>query len=56
MKQPKKLTRNQKQCVASHMLNPENWMLVQEMEFYLRIINKQTGQTRMIDKFRKSKR
>ena len=53
MKQPKKLTRNQKQCVAAHMLNPENWMLVEETEFYFRIINKETKRTRMIDKFRK---
>lgn len=56
MKQPKALTRNQKICVFAHKLNPSDWMLVEETEFYLRIINKQTGQTRMIDKFRKSKR
>lgn len=53
MKQPKKLTRNQKQCVAAHMLNPDNWMLVEETEFYFHIINKETKRTRMIDKFRK---
>lgn len=56
MKNPKKLTRTQKEIVSAHGLNTEHWSLVQEMEFYLRIINKQTGQTRMIDKFRKSKR
>ena len=56
MKNPKKLTRTQKEMVSAHGLNAEHWSLVQEMEFYLRIINKQTGQTRMIDKFRKSKR
>ena len=51
MKQPKKLTRNQKECLSAHHLNAENWMLVEETEFYLKIINKQTGVKKMVDKF-----
>ena len=51
MKQPKKLTRSQKECLSAHHLNTENWMLVEETEFYLKIINKQTGVKKMIDKF-----
>ncbi len=53
MKQPKKLTRDQKMCVSAHYLNARDWMLVEETEFYYRIINKKTGAIRSIDKFRK---
>lgn len=53
MKQPKKLTRAQKMCVAAHNLNANNWMLVEETDFYLKIIHKETGKARMIDKFRR---
>lgn len=53
MKQPKALTRNQKICVFAHKLNPSDWMLVEETEFYLRIINKETRRIKMVDKFRK---
>lgn len=53
MKQPKKLTREQKCCVSAHCLNPKDWMFVEETEFYYKIINKNTGATKSIDKFRK---
>ena len=43
MKQPKKLTREQKECLSAHYLNCKDWMLVEETEFYYRIINKNTG-------------
>lgn len=55
MKQPKKLTRDQKICVSAHYLNPENWMLVEETKFYLKIIHKKTENRRTIDKFRRNK-
>lgn len=42
MKQPKKLTREQKECLSAHYLNCKDWMLVEETEFYYRIINKNT--------------
>ena len=42
MKQPKKLTREQKECLFAHYLNCKDWMLVDETEFYYRIINKNT--------------
>lgn len=51
MKQPKKLTRDQKACVSAHHLNPKNWSLVKETEFYLFIINKETGRVKSVDKF-----
>ena len=40
MKQPKKLTREQKECLSAHYLNCKDWMMVEETEFYDRIINK----------------
>lgn len=51
MKQPKKLTREQKQIVFAHRLNPNNWMLAEETEFYLKLINKENGRKRSVDKF-----
>lgn len=53
MKQPKRLTREQKCRVSAHYLNPKDWMLVEETEFYYRIINKKTGAIKSVDKFRK---
>lgn len=53
MKQPKKLTLEQKRCLTAHHLVAKNWMLVEETEFYLKIINKESGKTKMIDKFRR---
>lgn len=51
MKQPKKLTRQQKECLSTHHLNADNWALVEETDFYLKIINKQTGTRKSVDKF-----
>ena len=48
MKQPKKLTKEQKQAVSAYHLNAKNWMLVEEMGEYLKIINKDTGKTKII--------
>lgn len=51
MKQPKKLTREQKQAVSAAGLLPDNWQLIEETEFYLKIINKTSGKTRRIDRY-----
>ena len=56
MKQPKRLTYEQKLIVSSHNLNPNQWMFVEELEFYIKIIHMDTGVTKLIDKFRKCKR
>ena len=53
MKQPKRLTRNQKECVSAHHLNANEWALIKETEFYLHIIQKGTKQIKIIDKFRR---
>lgn len=48
MKNPKRLTREQKIAVSAAGLNAENWMLVEQTEFYLKITNKTSGKTRRI--------
>lgn len=53
MKQPKRLTRAQKECLVAHHLNPKKWGLIEETEFYLKIINKETEKKRTVDKFRR---
>ena len=53
MKQPKKLTRAQKECLMAHGLNPKDWALVEETEFCFHIIHKEKGTTKLIDKFRR---
>ena len=56
MKQAKRLTRTQKECVSAHYLNANDWALVEETEFYLKIIHKETGKRKNIDKFRRRTR
>lgn len=56
MKQSKRLTRNQKECLSAHHLNVDKWRLVEELDFYIKVINVETGQTKMLDKFRREKR
>lgn len=53
MKQPKKFTREQKSCALAHGLNPHEWALAEETEFSYRIIHKEKGTTKLIDKFRR---
>lgn len=53
MKQPKKLTRRQKECLSANRLKADNWMLLEETDFYLKIVNKATGKKRTLDKFRR---
>ena len=56
MKQPKALTREQKEVVSSHGLPAKNYMLVEEMEFYLKLIHKDTEKIKIIDKFKRGGR
>lgn len=55
MKQPKKLTREQKCCLSAYYLKWEDWMLIEETAFYYRIINKKTQAIKNVDKFRRLK-
>ncbi len=56
MKQPKKLTREQKEAVSASYLNTNEWMLVEETEFYLKLINKVTNKRKIVDKFKRMRR
>lgn len=53
MKQPKKLTREQKEIVAGHNMNPKEWMFVEESDFTITVYHKEKGIKKMIDKFKK---
>ena len=55
MKNPKKLTRTQKEIVSSHGLNPNDWALIEETEFYYKLINKTSGIKKSVDKFKRRK-
>lgn len=56
MKQPKRLTYEQKCCLSAHYLNWKDWMLVEETEFYYKIVNKKTGAKKSLDKFTRRRR
>lgn len=56
MKQPHKLTRNQKEVVSSWDLDPADWQCAKETEFYLKLIHKETGQKKTIDNFKRKSR
>lgn len=50
MKQPKRLTRSQKQMVSEHKLNPVNWMVLEDSKDYLVLCHKKTGTVKRIRK------
>lgn len=56
MKRGRRLTRNEKEVVSSHMLNPNDWMLAEEFNFHLKLIHKETKQIKIIDKFKRGKK
>lgn len=56
MKQPKKLTRQLKEAVSAYGLNADNWMLLKDGDTYVKIIHKESGKTRIIDKFARPKK
>ena len=51
MKQPKRLTRDQKVILSAQGLVADNYMLDKETEFYLVVVHKSTGKSRLIDKY-----
>lgn len=50
MKQPKKLTRAQKEFVSKHKMKPENWMVQQEDENIIIFVHKSGKKTRKFEK------
>ena len=57
MKQPKKLTREQKEIVSGHSLNCKEWMFVEESDFSINVCRKDRPEIqKRLDKFKKMKR
>lgn len=56
MNRPKRLTKEQKEAVSAAGLLPDKWMLVEQTEFYLKVIHKTLGKTRRIDRYAISKK
>ena len=50
MKQPKKLTRTQKEIVHSQGYNVDEWMVRRETEFHVCLVHKDAGRRVTIDK------
>lgn len=53
MKKLKKLNIQQKKCLSAYYLNTKKWALLKETEFYLVVVNKETGKRKTLDKFRR---
>ena len=54
MKQPKKLTREQKQIVSGHGLVANNWMFVENVtESHIKVIHKASGKIKILDIYKK---
>lgn len=55
MKQPKKLTREQKIICSAHSLKADDWMFLEETDFNIKVIHKESGKIKYLDKFIKKK-
>lgn len=51
MKRGKGLTRQQKECLFSHKINWNDWLFLQETDFFYLLVHKETGRTKRVDKF-----
>ena len=56
MKQPKKLKLEYKLAVSAYGLNPEHYMLQKDGDTCITIVNKQAGNTKIIDKYARQKK
>lgn len=56
MKQAKKPTRSQKEVISSHGLIANQWGVAEETDLYLKLVNKENGQKKTIDKFKRKGR
>ncbi len=56
MKQPSRLTFSQKIVVGNNGLNCDEWALIKDLGADLRIINKETGEIKLVNKFKKKGR
>lgn len=55
MKQPKKLTREQKEILSNHFMSAKEWSLIEDLGSYLKVINRETGKIKILDKRRVKK-
>lgn len=46
-----KLTYNQKQIMSKNGLNAADWLLESETEFYMKVVNKRTGERKNVSKY-----
>lgn len=51
MKRPKKPTRAQKEMISDNYLNASKWLVIHESDFFLKIVNKDSGKMKTITKF-----
>ena len=56
MKQAKKLTYEQKCIVTNNSLIASQWMLVEDLGSYLKIIHKDSNKIRIVDKYKGGKK
>ena len=55
MKQPKRLTREQKVVLSSHNMKPDEWLFIADIGSYYKVVHKQTGRIKLVDKYYKRK-
>ena len=55
MKQPSRLTFSQKIVVGNNGLNADEWALIVDLGNDLRIINKETGEIKLVNKYKRKK-
>ena len=51
MKQPKCLTREQKEIVSDNFLNVNDWFLVEETDFHIKVVHRNGNKFKYLDKF-----
>ena len=56
MKQPRRLTLNEKKAVSAYNLDPDDYMLQKDGDPYITIVHKVSGKTKIIDKYAKPKK
>ena len=56
MKQPRRLTLNEKKAVSAYGLDADDYMLQKDGNPYITIVHKVTGEPKIIDKYAKPKK
>ena len=56
MKQPRRLTLNEKKAVSAYGLDADDYMLQKDGDPYITIVHKVSGKTKIIDKYARPKK